>query len=236
MNPAAQAQPLEDVQGDGRWMSQHARFIAEAKEKEPEVLFIGDSLILHMAHSSMWTKMFEPLHSLNFGIGGDQTQHVLWRVQNGEMENLEPKVIVLLVGTNNYEHTAEQVTGGIEAIVQAIAERQPQAQIVVMGIPPRGENPNPLRDKILNINSNLSAKYKDSEKVTFLNVESETFVRDGVISHLDMYDYLHFTDQGYQKLCEPLCDEIQNLLQVYVKCENTSMTQSTTASDVDDQQ
>jgi platelet-activating factor acetylhydrolase IB subunit beta/gamma len=71
--------------------------------------------------------------------------------------------------------------------------------------------------------------------VSFLNIEASMFVRDnGLISHADMYDYLHLTNAGYQKLCEPLLEEIQNLLQVFMKVENTSMTISTTASDVDD--
>ena len=64
----------------------------EAKEKEPEVLFIGDSLIQQLAQREIWEKFFEPLHCQNFGIGGDQTQHVLWRMQNGELENHAPKV------------------------------------------------------------------------------------------------------------------------------------------------
>ena len=70
---------------------------------------------------------------------------------------------------------------------------------------------------------------------SFLNIDPSMFVREsGLISHADMYDYLHLTNVGYQKLCDPLLEEIQNLLQVFMKVENTSMTISTTASDVDD--
>lgn len=74
---------------------QHNRFLLESKEKEPEVLFIGDSIIQNMVHSDMWNKNFIPLHSLNFGIGGDQTQHVLWRIVNGELDHVSPKVCQL---------------------------------------------------------------------------------------------------------------------------------------------
>ena len=64
----------------------------EAKQKEPDVLFIGDSLIAHLANTEVWEQWFEPLHALNFGIGGDETQHILWRIQNGELDIIQPKV------------------------------------------------------------------------------------------------------------------------------------------------
>jgi platelet-activating factor acetylhydrolase IB subunit beta/gamma len=72
---------------------QHQRFVMETKEREPEVLFVGDSLIAHLLYTDLWETVFEPLHPLNFGIGGDQTQHVLWRLENGELDNIKPKVI-----------------------------------------------------------------------------------------------------------------------------------------------
>jgi platelet-activating factor acetylhydrolase IB subunit beta/gamma len=86
-NPAATPAIVEDIQGDDRWMSMHNRFMAEAREQEPEVVLIGDTHIQRLAHNEIWDKMFVPLHCLNFGIGSDQTQNVLWRVQNGELEN-----------------------------------------------------------------------------------------------------------------------------------------------------
>uniref|UniRef100_A0A0L8GP47 SGNH hydrolase-type esterase domain-containing protein n=1 Tax=Octopus bimaculoides TaxID=37653 RepID=A0A0L8GP47_OCTBM len=76
--------------------------------------------------------MFEPLHSLNFSIGGDQTQNLLWRICNGELNDIQPKIIVILVGTNNHDHTAEEVCEGIMKIAQTIAEKQPQSNIIVM--------------------------------------------------------------------------------------------------------
>ncbi|KAK3584107.1 hypothetical protein CHS0354_021170 [Potamilus streckersoni] len=225
MNPAAVPQPVEDVQGDDRWMSQHHRFLAEIKEKEPEVVFIGDSLIRNLSLTQLWKQMFEPLHCLNLGIGGDQTQNVLWRVLNGELEEISPKVIVLLVGTNNYDHTAEQVTDGILEIVHVIQSKQPQAQVIVTGIPPRGEKPNPLREKIIKINGSLAEECENLQNVTFLNVDPSLFVNQstGLISATDMYDYLHLTQAGYQKLSDSLLEEIQNLLQEFIKVENTSI-------------
>ncbi|XP_076111629.1 platelet-activating factor acetylhydrolase IB subunit alpha2-like isoform X2 [Mytilus galloprovincialis] len=183
-----------------------------------------------MQFSEIWVKMFQPLHSLNFGIGGDQTQHVLWRVENGEMDDVQPKVVVLLVGTNNYDHTDKEVTEGILAIVKAIQERQSQAQIIVLGIPPRGEKPNPLREKISKINEGLCSKLSGTPNISFLNAEFSSFINsEGLIDSKDMYDYLHFTNEGYRKFCEPLVEEVQSLLQTFLKVENTSMHSSSTA-------
>uniref|UniRef100_A0A2R8ZWY5 Platelet-activating factor acetylhydrolase IB subunit alpha2 n=2 Tax=Homininae TaxID=207598 RepID=A0A2R8ZWY5_PANPA len=132
-NPAAIPHAAEDIQGDDRWMSQHNRFVLDCKDKEPDVLFVGDSMVQLMQQYEIWRELFSPLHALNFGIGGDTTRHVLWRLKNGELENIKPKVIVVWVGTNNHENTAEEVAGGIEAIVQLINTRQPQAKIIVLG-------------------------------------------------------------------------------------------------------
>ncbi|XP_013392016.1 platelet-activating factor acetylhydrolase IB subunit gamma [Lingula anatina] len=222
MNPAAVAVPVEDTHGDGRWMSLHNRFKTETKDREPDVLMIGDSLIQQLGNTEMWEKMFVPLHCLNFGIGADQTQHVLWRLQHGELDNINPKIIVLLVGTNNHGHTADQVTEGILEIVKCIRDKQPQAQLIVMGIPPRGQHHNPLREKIATINTALAEKLSSLVNTQFLNVDPGIFLNpaDGSISRQDMYDYLHFTQKGYRKLCEPLLEELQNLLKNFVKVES----------------
>ncbi|XP_024072146.1 platelet-activating factor acetylhydrolase IB subunit beta isoform X2 [Terrapene carolina triunguis] len=146
-NPAAVPHAAEDIQGDDRWMSQHNRFVLDCKDKEPDVLFVGDSMVQLLQQYEIWRELFSPLHALNFGIGGDTTAHVLWRLKNGELENIKPKVIVVWVGTNNHENTAEEVAGGIEAIVRLINTRQPQAKVIVLSLLPRGEKPNPLRQK-----------------------------------------------------------------------------------------
>ncbi|PSN31057.1 Platelet-activating factor acetylhydrolase IB subunit beta [Blattella germanica] len=109
--------PVEDHQGDGRWMSMHKRFLIETNEKEPDVLFIGDSLIQRLVHTEMWNKCFAPMHALNFGIGGDQVQNVLWRVENG---------------TNNFGFSSEEIADGILELVRVIREKQPVAYIVVL--------------------------------------------------------------------------------------------------------
>ncbi|MCL4124064.1 UNVERIFIED_CONTAM: hypothetical protein GTU68_014063 [Idotea baltica] len=145
--------PVEDVQGDGRWLSIHNRFVGQAREMEPDVLFLGDSLIANLQSTDLWEKWFVPMHSLNFGVAGDQTQNLLWRLHNGELECLKPKAIVILVGTNNHSHTAEEVAAGVIEVCHTVREKQPQAYIIVLTIPPRGQKHNSLRDKNSKVNA-----------------------------------------------------------------------------------
>ncbi|XP_035671618.1 platelet-activating factor acetylhydrolase IB subunit beta-like [Branchiostoma floridae] len=213
-NPAATPVPVEDVQGDRRWMDMHEHYVREAHEKEPEVLFVGDSLILQLAHTQIWTEKFEPMHCLNFACGGDATQHVLWRLQNGELKNIAPKAVVFLAGTNNHGHTAEQVAGGIEACVRTIVQQQPQAKILVLTIPPRGHQPNPLRVKNEEVNQRIASLLQSFPSVQLVDVCQGLLQSDGTINHNDMYDYLHLTSSGYAKFCEPLYCALAEILKM----------------------
>uniref|UniRef100_A0A8C8AAE9 Platelet-activating factor acetylhydrolase IB subunit alpha2 n=3 Tax=Neoaves TaxID=3078114 RepID=A0A8C8AAE9_9STRI len=212
-NPAAIPHAAEDIQGDDRWMSQHNRFVLDCKDKEPDVLFVGDSMVQLLQQYEIWRELFSPLHALNFGIGGDTTGHVLWRLKNGELENIKPKVIVVWVGTNNHENTAEEVAGGIEAIVRLINTQQPQAKVIVLGLLPRGEKPNPLRQKNAKVNHLLKASLPKLPNVQLLDVDVGFVHSDGTISYHDMFDFLHLTGGGYAKICKPLHELIMQLLE-----------------------
>lgn len=213
LNPAAVAQPVEDVQGDERWMSQHTRFVQECKDAEPDVLFVGDSMIQLMQQYDIWRELFSPLHALNFGIGGDTTCNVLWRLQNGELENIRPKVVVLWVGTNNHEHTAEQVAGGVLAITQLLTSRLPKAKIFVLGLLPRGERPNPLREKNAAINNFLRSWLPRIPQAQLLDVSKDIVHSDGTITIQHMFDFLHLTATGYRIIAKPLHDLLLQILE-----------------------
>ncbi|XP_058482486.1 platelet-activating factor acetylhydrolase IB subunit beta isoform X1 [Solea solea] len=212
LNPAAVAQPVEDVHGDGRWMAQHTRFVQECKDGEPDVLFVGDSMFQLMEQYEVWKEFFSPLHALNFSIAGDTTCNVLWRLQNGELENIGPKVVVLWVGTNNYEHTAEQVAGGILAIAQLLASHLPKAKIVVLGLLPRGEHPNPLRVKNAAVNGFLHSWLPRLGQTQLLDVGREFVHSDGTIIPRHMFDFLHLTSTGYLTVAKPLSDLLLQIL------------------------
>lgn len=194
-------------------MSQHTRFVQECKDGEPDVLFVGDSMVQLMQQYEVWRELFSPLHALNFGIGGDTTCNVLWRLQNGELENIRPKVVVLWVGTNNYEHTAEQVAGGILAIAQLLTSRLPKAKIVVLGLLPRGERPNPLREKNAAVNVLLRSWLPRLGQAQLLDVGADFVHSDGTISAQDMFDFLHLTSTGYRTMAKPLSDLLLQILE-----------------------
>ncbi|KAI1903859.1 hypothetical protein AGOR_G00031560 [Albula goreensis] len=212
MNPAAVPVPVQDVQGDGRWMSQIC-FTAECKDAEPEVLFVGDSMVQLMQQQEVWRELFSPLHVLNFGIGGDTTCNVLWRLQNGELQNIRPKVVVVWVGTNNHEHTAEQVAGGILAIAQLLTSRLPRSKVVVLGLLPRGERPNPLREKNAAVNALLRSWLPRLDGAQLLDVGGCFVHSDGTVSPGDMFDFLHLTAVGYRAIAKPLSDLLMQLLE-----------------------
>ncbi|XP_028817980.1 platelet-activating factor acetylhydrolase IB subunit beta-like isoform X2 [Denticeps clupeoides] len=212
-NPAAVPAPVEDVQGDGRWLSQHNRFVQECKDAEPDVLFIGDSMVQLMQQFEVWRQHFSPLHAINFGIAGDTTCNVLWRLHNGELENIRPKVVVVWVGTNNYQHTAEQVAGGVVTIAQLLTSRLPQAKVIVLGLLPRGEHPNPLREKNAEVNQFLCSWLSGQGPAQFLDVGTEFVHSDGTISPGDMFDFLHLSSTGYQKVAKPINELLLQLLE-----------------------
>lgn len=212
-NPAANPEPVEDVQGDARWMSQHNRFVQECKDAEPDVLFVGDSMVQLMQQQEVWKELFSPLHVLNFGIAEDTTCNVLWRLQNGELHNIRPKVVVVWVGTTNYQHTAEQVSGGVMEIVQLLINQIPHTKIIVLGLLPRGERQNPLREKNAEVNSLLQASASRLSSVQFLDLSLDFIHSDGTISSRDMFDYLHLTSAGYRKVARPLHELLLQILE-----------------------
>lgn len=212
MNPAVEATPPEDKRGDDRWMCMHKRFLLAAREQEPDVVFIGDFLLGLAAHTEMWEKLFAPLHCLNFGIAEDETQNVLWRIQNGEIDSTDPKVIVLSVGANNVSHSAQQIVSGIQSCAQAILDRKPNVSLIVLKLLPCGQQANPMRAKMLEVNQKLRSACQGLPKCQVIDIDPGFILPDGSISHHDMYDYLHLTRSAYSKSFEILYDLLQQIL------------------------
>ena len=187
---------------DKWWQDMHGRFLERAKQGNVDVLFLGDSITQGWAGSGneVWKERFEPLKSANFGIGGDQTQHVLWRLQDGkELEGISPKVIVLMIGTNNTaRNSAEQIAEGVTAIVHELTKQAPQGKVLLLGVFPRSPKPSdPVRGKIKGINERI-AKLDDGKQVRYLDIGDKFLKSDGTLTKEIMPDYLHLSKQGYQ--------------------------------------
>jgi lysophospholipase L1-like esterase len=140
------------------------------------------------------------LRAANFGIGGDRTQQLLWRIQHGTLEGIEPKLVVLLIGVNNLwpmTHSPSEVVDGISAVVSEIQGRLPRAQILLQGILPTGEAADgPYRGTIKSINSIL-AESDFGPSVRFINLGDLYLEADGTISAAVMPDFCHLSAEAY---------------------------------------
>lgn len=131
MNPCTVPTAVPDVDGDKRWQSIHRRFISDCREKDPDVIFLGDCIFETLQDTETWNQYFAPLHCLNFSIREDRTEHVLWRIENGALDNVNPKIVVLHVGTNNVSNSAAEVADGVLANVTKIRQKLPGAYILL---------------------------------------------------------------------------------------------------------
>jgi len=196
---AAQDGPktTQPVQKDPK---RHEQFLEIAKKGGVDLLFLGDSITDGWRGKNgkkTWDENFGPLNAANFGIGGDRTQHVLWRVQNGELEGIKPKLAVLMIGTNNGGDSADDVASGITAIVKEVRTKSPTTKVLLLGIFPRGEKPNPGREKNDKVNG-MVAKLDDAKEVKYLDIGAKFLAEDKTISKEVMPDFLHLSEKGYQ--------------------------------------
>jgi lysophospholipase L1-like esterase len=210
-------------QPDANWMKRHASFIKIAKRGDVDVLFLGDSITdawggeghsPKAAGTEAWKKSFAPLKAANFGIGGDRTQHVLWRISNGELEGIKPRVAVLMIGTNNTgSDTAEQIAAGIKAIVYKIEELSPQTKTLLLGVFPRGDRRTGEfvhKEKLEQINKTI-AKLDDGKRVKYLDIGAK-FLKDGMLSKEIMPDMLHLSSRGYEIWAEAIAPTVREML------------------------
>ena len=183
---------------EGAWMELHQQFLKRARQGNVDLLFLGDSITQGWNDNEVWKRFYGPRNAANFGIGGDRTQHVLWRIQNGELDGIAPRVVVLMIGTNNGDNaTADEIVQGITTIVQELRHRLPTARILLLGVFPRGEKPNPLREKLGAVNAKI-AGLDDGSHVKYLDIGKSFLNEDGTISGAIMPDYLHLSRKGYR--------------------------------------
>jgi lysophospholipase L1-like esterase len=184
------------------FMKMHAQFVEQAKKGGVGLLFLGDSITQQWhKQQEMFDEHYGNYKPANFGIGGDRTQHVLWRIENGELEPpMKPKVIVLLIGTNNSkDDPAEKIASGIEKIVSTARDKT-GAKILLLAVFPRGETPEKAaqqRATIKAVNERIK-KLDDGKNVRFLDFGDKLMNPDGTISKDIMPDYLHLSKDGYQ--------------------------------------
>ncbi len=221
--PQAPDVPAQKFGPDGKvnagFIASHERFVQIAQEGKAQLVFLGDSITAGWGgKKDIWEKAFGKYQPANFGIGGDRTQHVLWRIQNGELDGIKPKACVVMIGTNNSgSDPAEGIAKGVTAIVETIRAKQPQAKIFLLAVFPRGEKPstpekaNAGRDKLKQVNE-IIAKLDDGKNVHFLDIGAKFLQPDGSISKDIMPDFLHLSAAGYQIWADAISPKLAELM------------------------
>jgi lysophospholipase L1-like esterase len=218
-NPAAT--PTERKQTT----KQHESFLKRGKEGPVDLLFVGDSITAGWNGKDakkIWDERFGKWKPANFGIGGDRTEHVLWRITEGkELTDIDPKVIVLMIGTNNTgSNSAEEIAGGVKAIVDEFKKQKPKAKVLLLGVFPRsGKKPkdpevvaaDELQPKIKAIND-IIAKLGDDKTVYYLDIGGKFLNDKGGLPKATMYDYLHLTAAGYKIWADAIEKKLDELM------------------------
>jgi len=201
----------------------HEDLLAKAKRGRIDVYFAGDSITRRWGATDYpellanWTRNFFGWNAADFGWGGDTTQNILWRLQNGELDGLQPRVAVVLAGTNNLpaatgddDAKAADISRGIAAIVDTIRTKAPTATVILTAVFPRNDRPG-LGGAIAKINDRL-ARLADGDRIRFLNVNDQLADADGRLFDGMMGDGLHPTVKGYQVWADALKPILTRLL------------------------
>jgi lysophospholipase L1-like esterase len=208
--PVPSDEPAQKVDSEGKpsasFMARHEKFLARTKSGPVDVLFVGDSITQGWETSgrALWKQHYEPLKAANFSIAGDRTEHVLWRLSNGELDGITPKVIVLLIGSNNYRAPEGDIMRGVRANVTLIKTKLPKTKILVLGLLPRGpEGKNSLRGKFAYVNKDL-AKLDNQQQIRFLDLSPKFLDPKSKIPKDLMADGMHPTQKGYALWAEAM--------------------------------
>lgn len=214
------------------WIPRHKAVLERVQQGNVDLLMIGDS-ITHIwedfkgmpSGKDVWKKYYSARNAVNLGFGGDRTQHVLWRMQNGEIDGISPKLAVLMIGTNNSgvpNQAPDLIADGIAAIVREIRSRLPNTKILLLGIFPRGSieqrkekvaeaDYNWQWEKIDQINEIIKG-LADNEMIYYLNINDRFLNERGVLTREIAPDLLHPNETGYAIWAEAMEPTISRLM------------------------
>ena len=205
------------TRGDEAWWKDRDRKLtASAKNASVELAFIGDSITQGWEGrgKNVWQKYYGERNAINLGIGGDRTEHVIWRLTHGNLGKARPKVAVLMIGTNNtghFDQDPEEVAEGVERILEILRERLPKTKVLLLGVFPRGREK--LDSKRLNnvaINQ-IIRRFADGDRVHYADIGDIFLEDDGHLPKSIMPDALHLSEEGYERWAnaiEPMLQEL----------------------------
>jgi lysophospholipase L1-like esterase len=197
-----------------RWHRMFGDQVARAAQGNIDVMFVGDSLT-EMWPKALWDANFGGMKAANFGIGGDHTGNVLWRLQHPAIAALTPKLVVLLIGVNNINLCNEQpgqVFAGIQAVLARLRAQYPSARILLNAVLSEGQAPDSDgRQRVLALNKMVKT-LGDGKTVFFHDYGSRFVAPDGTLSAQLQPDFLHLSEQGYRVFAEAMRPDIEALL------------------------
>ncbi len=199
------------------WPKRHKEKIAQSKkEGNPDIVFLGDSITQGWegAGKAAFDQHFGKYKTLNLGFSGDRTQHVLWRFYNGEWENLQPKVVSLLIGTNNTGHVKQapaETAQGVKMIIDFIRDRSPQTKIILNNVFPRSASKDDEMRKLNDEVNRLCAPYADGKSVFLLDMSKDFLQADGSLTKDMMPDLLHLNVASYELWAKALDKKMQEI-------------------------
>ena len=208
------------------WLNRFDEINRRIEQGNIDLLFVGDS-ITHFwegtiyptnsephgtAGQAVWDEYYSQRNAANIGIGGDKIEHILWRLDHGNIDGISPKLIVLLAGTNNAkDNTAAEIADGIVAIIDKLQLKLPDSKILLLSIFPRGEYPNDLRTILANASQTAAARIADKDNVYYMDIAANFLSNDGILSPDIMPDARHPNEQGYRiwaESIEPIVSEL----------------------------
>jgi lysophospholipase L1-like esterase len=205
--------------------AKHAANVARAQQGDIDLLFMGDSITDFWRNAgaegatnppragrAVFEKYYGAMKTANFGISGDTTQGVLYRLRDGEGQGFQPKAIMLMIGTNNAATcTSEEIAEGVGAVVLELRKDFPSAKILLLGIFPRATPGSPIRKAVLDVNP-IIAKLHDGKNVFYLDIGERFLAPDGTIPPDIMADLLHPNEKGYVIWAEAVKDKLAELM------------------------
>lgn len=195
----------------------HEMFNEISKAGKARLVFLGDSITQSWegGGKSVWDRHYAKRDAANFGISGDRTEHVLWRLDHGNFDGLSPALIVVMIGTNNTGHRkdpAPDTAAGIQAILDRLKSKCPSSKVLLMGIFPRGEKPDDEMRLINEAANALIEKMADGKQVIYKDI-SKVFLDDqGVLKKDLMPDFLHPNENGYSLWAEAIEKDVASLM------------------------
>lgn len=204
------------------WLPRHQQKLADAKTifdkgGKMDLLFVGDSITQgwEKEGASVWKKYYEPRNAFAIGFSGDRTENVLWRLDHDAVKGMNPKVAVLMIGTNNAGHRRENpqtTAAGIKKILDELQQRLPHTKILLLAIFPRDEKPDGELRQINEQVNNIIQHYADNNRIYFANINQAFLTSEGILTKEVMPDLLHPHEYGYELWAKALEPELQKLL------------------------